>query len=822
MITSFDDLKDIDVIFKKSFKKFLDIVFILSKEGFILDLKGPKKVFENNSEKFIGNKLVNVIPEERGRNYMNALTNVIENDEVKTLEFELPLNDKIIFYEGRLFKLDDDTAMIVARDASNVKVLEKKLKESERRAQIESDNLRNILNSMENGVYIVDNEYDIVFANEAFKKEFGKVSNKKCYDYFLERNSPCENCINDKIFNGMRYKKEWTPGKNNKIYEIISTPIKNPDGSISKLNILYDLSKHKKALKELKESQVKYKTLTENLPGLVYRILVKEDNRMVFFNDLLKDFTGYKEEELTHGEVCSIEPLIHPKDSPRIVSKVKEAIQTHESFKLEYRIIKKNGDVRWFHESGKPIISEDGYINSIDGVILDITERKTIEKQLKQSEQKYRRVIDSMGDAINVLDTDLKYILFNKALKKWVHNLGFTSDLIGKRMPDVFPFITQKTIDEYNEVINTGKPLITTEKTIVKNRVIYTETRKIPIKIGDKVEQILTIVRDITERKKAEKKIEESEEKYRNLFNYMSSGVAVYEVFEEGEDFVFKDFNIAAEKIENIKKKKVIGRKVTEVFPGVKVFGIFDIFKRVWKTGKPERFPISLYKDNRISSWRESYVYKLPSGEIVAVYDDVTERKIAKQKLKLSEKKYKELSEELEIILDNIPDLIFYKDTKGNFLRVNQYYAENLGYTKEILEGKSVFNLYPQEIANEYWRNDREVIESGKAKLNFEEEWITSKGKRWLLTSLIPLYDDKNKVIGIIGFGKDITERKLTEIKLKESEEKFRTLVEEAPDVIFTVDKNYKILFINDPPAGLSREEVIGTNTLDYTHPEYI
>ncbi|MBD3253967.1 MAG: PAS domain S-box protein, partial [Candidatus Lokiarchaeota archaeon] len=377
-------------------------------------------------------------------------------------------------------------------------------------------------------------------------------------------------------------------------------------------------------------------------------------------------------------------------------SKVKEAIQTHESFKLEYRIIKKNGDVRWFHESGKPIISEEGDINSIDGVILDITERKEIEKQLKQSEQKYRRVIDSMGDAINVLDTDLRYILVNKALKKWVQKLGFTSDLIGNRMPDIFPFISQKTIKEYREVIKTGKPLITTESTEVNNRIIHTETRKIPIKIDNRVDQILAIVRDITKRKKAE------------------------------------------------------------------------------------------------------------------------------QNLKRSEEKYKALSEELEIIFDNIPDLIFYKDTKGNFLRVNKYYAEKLGYTKEKLEGKSVFNFYPHEIANQYWENDLEVIESGKPKLNFEEEWITSKGKRWLLTSLIPIKNDENNVIGIIGIGKDITGRKLTEIKLKESEEKFRTLVEEAPDVIFTVDKNYKILFINDPPAGLSREEVIGTNTLDYTHPEYI
>ncbi|MEW6546381.1 MAG: hypothetical protein AB1446_05620 [Bacillota bacterium] len=63
------------------------------------------------------------------------------------------------------------------------------------------------------------------------------------------------------------------------------------------------------------------------------------------------------------------------------------------------------------------------------------------------------------------------------------------------------------------------------------------------------------------------------------------------------------------------------------LFPGVGEFGLLEVFRRVWKTGKPERHPVALYRDARLEGWRENYVYKLPSGEIVAVYDDVTERR---------------------------------------------------------------------------------------------------------------------------------------------------------------------------------------------------
>jgi PAS domain S-box-containing protein len=162
----------------------------------------------------------------------------------------------------------------------------------------------------------------------------------------------------------------------------------------------------------------------------------------------------------------------------------------------------------------------------------------------------------------------------------------------------------------------------------------------------------------IIERRWAQDALRKSEEKFRELMDNMHSGVAVCEAVAGGEDFEIKDFNRSGEKIEKINRDKVIGHRVKEVFPGAKDLGIFDVFKRVWKTGIPEYFSGGVYQTHRTPpSWRESYVYKLSSGEIVSVYQDVTEQKLAQKALVESEKRFRDLVENsltgISIVQDN-------------------------------------------------------------------------------------------------------------------------------------------------------------------------
>ena len=121
------------------------------------------------------------------------------------------------------------------------------------------------------------------------------------------------------------------------------------------------------------------------------------------------------------------------------------------------------------------------------------------------------------------------------------------------------------------------------------------------------------------------------------LFKNTQNAVAIYKAVNNGKNFVFVDLNLAAEKIEKFKKSKVIGKRVTEIFPGIKNNGLLSVFTNVWKTGKVQNHPITIYKDDKIVGWRENHVHKLTSGHIVSIYKDLTNETNAQNKLKESE-----------------------------------------------------------------------------------------------------------------------------------------------------------------------------------------
>ncbi len=180
---------------------------------------------------------------------------------------------------------------------------------------------------------------------------------------------------------------------------------------------------------------------------------------------------------------------------------------------------------------------------------------------------------------------------------------------------------------------------------------------------------------EVLRRKRIEEKLKDSESRYRHLFNHMSSGAAIFKAIGQAEDFIFTDFNPAAEKIENMKRESLLGKRVTEVFPGVKDFGLFAVFQRVWQTGKPEFFPQSLYRDARhAGTWRENWVFKLPTGEIVAVYNDVTDRMRAEQALRDSEENFRNS-------VDTSPLGIHIVDEDGETLYANQAFLDLYGFT---------------------------------------------------------------------------------------------------------------------------------------------
>ena len=165
---------------------------------------------------------------------------------------------------------------------------------------------------------------------------------------------------------------------------------------------------------------------------------------------------------------------------------------------------------------------------------------------------------------------------------------------------------------------------------------------------------------------------------------------------------------------------------------------------------------------------------ELPDGRrtVVSMAQDVTSQVRAEEQrdttmsaLRGREQEYARLSNEFEAILDHIPALIFYKDTRNQFVRVNKYLAEAHQLPKEEMQGRPVADFYPE--ADQYWKHDLEVIQSGEPKLNIIEPWQVDDEHRWVSTSKIPFQNQEGETIGIIGISLDVTELKRTQEALQ-------------------------------------------------------
>jgi PAS domain S-box-containing protein len=255
--------------------------------------------------------------------------------------------------------------------------------------------------------------------------------------------------------------------------------------------------------------------------------------------------------------------------------------------------------------------------------------------------------------------------------------------------------------------------------------------------------------------RRAEEELREYQAKFQVLFDHVCSGVAIYEARNDGEDFVFVDFNPAAEQIEHIKKEELIGKSVTEVFPGVKQFGLFEVFRRVYKTGTPEHHPVSVYKDERIAGWRENYVCRLPSGLIVAVYDDVSARKRTELVARMTDQCFR-------AIADYTYDWEVWVGPTGRVLWTNPAAQRVTGYSvKEIM----AMSDYPGSVVYEEDRSRMvrafQSARKGSTGNDVEFRIARKDGKViWVEMSWQPIYDDNGDSLGHRESIRDISAHK--------------------------------------------------------------
>ena len=273
-----------------------------------------------------------------------------------------------------------------------------------------------------------------------------------------------------------------------------------------------------------------------------------------------------------------------------------------------------------------------------------------VRETVARSQKRFRYAFLTSPDSVAIIKAkDRTYTDVNEMFSLF---LGYAKeDIVSKTFTQVAIWESSKEQKQLLSSIEKRGPVINRETRFIDNDgVVKTGLLSVMTMLLDQELHFVIAIRNIDALRVAEEALEKSEARYRELFNNMSSGVAVFEPINDGREFIFIDFNRAAERIERLKKKNVLGKNFVEVIPSVENHGLLDIFRRVLKTGKPEYHPVAIYKGGELKTYKENYVSLLPSGEIVDVYDDITERKRAESKLLIYQEKLQSLASELSLV----------------------------------------------------------------------------------------------------------------------------------------------------------------------------
>lgn len=412
---------------------------------------------------------------------------------------------------------------------------------------------------------------------------------------------------------------------------------------------------------------------------------------------------------------------------------------------------------------GIPLKTKDDEIYGTIAIARDVTERM----RLEHTSNLLASIIESTDDAIYGMTFDSTVLSWNDGAEK-TYNFK-AQDIVGNKSIITVP------VDQREEYLSNIEKVIRTQE-ILRYETIRYKNGDNPIYVtvtlcpfvdatGRKI-GVSAIDRDITKRKKAEMSLIESETRYRELFENMSSGVVVYRAIHKGEDFVIKDFNTGAEIIEDVDKNQMISKKCSQINNPE----VLELIKKVYKSGKPKQKIITISKKNKNDNWQDIRIYKLPSGEIVSIFDDITERIIAEDSLIKSEEKFRTL-------VNTAPDGIVMVGADGIILEVNQAFAKIFVSKREDVIGTKFVDLFDKKKSK---LKALRLLEKSTTNASIEDKEISTilKNKESINVelSVAHLQDDDGKPSAKIVITRDISIRKKYEYDLKDSQEQLRNL----------------------------------------------
>lgn len=574
-----------------------------------------------------------------------------------------------------------------------------------------------------------------------------------------------------------------------------------------------DISLRKTLEQEVKESEIKYRNLADSLPEVIFDIDLAFN--ITYTNLIASKIFGYTNEELRDG--MNIFQFIASDDKEFVLKQTKQIFRGEYVKPLKLNLKRKDG-TSFFANVYASRIFKDNSVIGVRCIIHDITEMKITQDKIKDSEEKYRLLSENAQDLITVVDNHLKINYINEKAHKRL--MGYSSeDLLGTKALDlIHP-------DDVELVIRALRERYKSIETRIRNKkgqYIWMETTAEYYKNPDGKNFVLTIARDISERREAAQKLIESKKKYKELANSLPEVIfeidfnfkLVYtnaiasEIFGyTHEDFKkglnAKDFIREEDRDEVIRNLNLIFRGKT-VDPGIMQFRKKDgtLFY-----GTINATPI--YKDSKIVGMR-------------SIIHDVTEMVKAEERIKESEEQFRTITEQ------SLMGISIIQDEKIKY--INKTLADILGYSiNEMLSwapGEFFKTIYPAD--------KRKIIElvtklSKQNEHNFqyyEARGIHKNGN----TIWLEIYNKsimfQNKPAFLTSYI-DITEKKKAKEELKESEEKYRFLFEKSPVSILLIDTSGKIEDCNPSLEKLinyNKNELIGKifDSINVVLPEYL
>jgi PAS domain S-box-containing protein len=422
------------------------------------------------------------------------------------------------------------------------------------------------------------------------------------------------------------YRKDGTEG----VLHTVGKVIRNQDGApLRMVGLVQDITERKQALKDLEESEKKYRSFVENLEGIAYRADVATWTAE-FFHGKVEEITGYSEEEFIAGKP-RWDQVIHPDDFERLPGKEELISVPGFSCEREYRIVRKDGQVRWVEEHTQNTGVDSNNILSIQGIIIDVTDRRLAIEALGESEENFREFVMVQSDPIQVIDTDGTILICNDASAA-AHGSSPT-ELIGKSAFDGMPAAVVAERRALLERVVSAKQTIVIEEEF-KGKYYETMISPIEDKSG-KVVKIAIFPHDITRRKRAEEKLRDREEYIRNILDSVDEGFVVIDL-----EYRIHVANKAYCEQVSLPSNEVLGRHCYEVShrserPCYEV-GEDCAVQKVFATGKPHsavhkhpgREGQVLYVETK------AFPVKDPSGRVTSAIEtinNITERHLLQE-----------------------------------------------------------------------------------------------------------------------------------------------------------------------------------------------